>query len=179
MTMMTIGRRIFGALALTTSGLFLTLVMLVGDASGQQPTFKEQLVGTWKIVSITQYQDDGKKIEPYGPNPKGIIILDRNGRYSLLLLRPGLPKVASNNRETATPEETKTIVQGSLGHFGTYSINEADRTFTIQIESSTFANWDGTVQKRVFTLEGDQLKYTNPVTAMGRASSELVWQRVK
>lgn len=74
---------------------------------------KEEIVGTWSAVS--QYVDqDGKKLEPFGSNPKGIVVYDRHGRFVLVLQRAALPRFASNNRLTGTAEENKAIVQGSI-----------------------------------------------------------------
>jgi hypothetical protein len=77
-----------------------------------------------------------------------------------------------------TPEENKAVVQGSIAHFGGYSINEADKTITFQIDTSTFPNWNGVVQKRPFTLTADELKWTTPA-ASGGGSGEVVLKRVK
>ena len=88
------------------------------------------------------------------------------------------PKLASNDRLKTTPEENKAVVQGSLAHFGTYTVNEADRSFALHIESSSFPNWAGTDQKRTFTIQGDDLKWITP-NASGGGSAELVWKRAK
>jgi hypothetical protein len=104
--------------------------------------------------------------------------VDANGRYVLAIVRAGLPKVASNNRTTATPEENKAIVGGSITHFGTLSVNAADKTITFKIETSTFPNLDGTEQKRPFTVTGDELKYTNTAASAG-GTSTVVWKRAK
>ena len=72
-----------------------------------------------------------------------------------------------------SPEEYKAVVQGSIAHFGTYTVNEADRTITFHIQTSTFPNWNGAVQKRPFTLKGDELKWTTPA-ASGGGSGEVV-----
>jgi len=82
------------------------------------------------------------------------------------------------NRTTAIPEENKAIVGGSLTHFGTLSVNAADKTFTFKIETATFPNWDGTEQKRPFTITGDELKYT-VAAASGGGSATVVWKRAK
>ena len=63
----------------------------------------------------------------FGPND-GVAIFEANGRFSLSLVRSDLPKIASNNRDTGTPDENKAIVQGSIAYFGTYSVSEADGT---------------------------------------------------
>src|SRR5881409_3497231 len=147
----------------TVGSLFLGVVLAAGDAFAQ--TAKD-FIGTWTLVSAVTEQG-GNKTDTFGPNPKGILVVDANGRYVIAFARAGLPKVASNNRTTATPEENKAIVGGSVTHFGTLSVNAADKTITFKIETSTFPNWDGTEQKRPFTVTGDELKYTVPAMSGG------------
>jgi hypothetical protein len=43
------------------------------------------LVGTWKLVSVLTEQD-GRKFDAYGPNAKGLLVFDANGRYSIILV---------------------------------------------------------------------------------------------
>jgi Lipocalin-like domain len=162
-------------LTIGTLGLLcLGMVLSAGAVFAQ--TAKD-LAGTWTLVSNVTEQG-GNKTDTFGPNPKGVLIVDGNGRYVLTIARAGLPKVASNNRITATPEENKAIVGGSVSHFGTVSVNAADQTFTFSIETATFPNWDGTEQKRAFTITGDELKYTTPAMTGGGAGT-LVWKRAK
>lgn len=128
----------------------------------------KDLVGTWTIVSA----------EAFGPNPKGVLTFDANGRYSLLLMKPDLPKYASNNRNQGTPEEYKATVQGNISYFGTYSVNGTD--LILRVENSSFPNWNGTEQKRTnLTLTGDELKYTNTAPSVGGPAAVLVWKRAK
>lgn len=48
------------------------------------------------IVSFHQWvEQDGKKIQRFGANPKGLAIYDCNGRFATILLRNDLPKFAS------------------------------------------------------------------------------------
>jgi Lipocalin-like domain len=158
----------------TLGVLFLGMVLSAGEVFAQ--TAKD-LAGTWTLVSNVSEQG-GNKTDTYGPNPKGILIVDANGRYVLAVARAGLPKVASNNRTTATPEENKAIVQGSITHFGTLSVNAEDKTITFKIETSTFPNWDGIEQKRPFTITGDELQYTVPAQS-GGGTGTVVWKRAK
>ena len=95
-------------------------------------------------LSVT-YEQDGKKIEPYGPDVKGTEIYDANGRIATIVLRPDLPKAASNNRMTATAEESQKIVHGSIAYFGTYTTNEADHSVTVQIGGRETSQLDGDV----------------------------------
>jgi len=159
---------------LTVGLLFLGAVLAAGDAFAQAG---KDFVGTWTLVSAVTEQG-GNKTDTFGSNPKGILMVDANGRYVIAFSRTDLPKVASNNRTTATAEENKAIVAGSLAHFGTLSVNAADKTFTFKIEAATFPNWSGTEQKRPFTISGDQLRYT-AAGASGGGTATVVWKRAK
>jgi len=161
---------IAGALIATMVGL-----AIPSDQSSAQTA--KDVVGTWTFVSNI-VDEGGKKVEPYGPTPKGIMFLDANGRYIIAVMRPSLPKFASNNRTSGTAEEIAAIVQGSNFHFGTYSVDEASKTINFKIEKSSFPNWDGTEQKRPFSLTGDELKYTI-AQASGGGTAQVVWKRAK
>ena len=102
-----------------------------------------------------------------------------DGRYSLQLMRPDLPKIASKDRLKGTPAENEAVAKGVISHFGTYSVNEADGTYTLHVEMSTFANDNGTDQKRIVTsLTADELKWTNP-TPTTSGIAYVVVKRVK
>ena len=59
-------------------------------------------------------------------------------------------------------------VHGGIGTFGTYTeSNEANKTFTVRFEGSTYPNNTGTEQTRPFTITGDELKVINPASSAG------------
>ena len=145
----------------------------------QPPTLKSQLVGAWTVVSVDAAVA-GAKRELFGPSPKGFISFDVNGRYSLAIMRQDIPRIASNNREAGTSDENRAIVAGSLAHFGSYTVNEKDRSITFRIEASTFPNWTGAHQERFVTsLSDDELHWINPISTLGLGSSYLVWKRAR
>jgi hypothetical protein len=165
-------------LTLTAMGLLvLGVALLSSEAVAQQKTLKEQVVGTWTYSSVDIVRPDGSRVPLFGPNPQGRAIFDGNGRYVLMTSRSGLPKFASNDRNKGTPEENEAVVQGSISHFGRYTVNEADKTITFHIETSTFPNWNGVEQKRPFTVTGDELKWTTAASSGG--SAEVVLKRAK
>jgi hypothetical protein len=149
------------------------------DACAQQKAANtaEQLIGHWTLVSVKNEQD-GKTTEPFGPNPKGLFIFDRSGRYAILIFRSDLPKFSSNNLDNGTPDENKAVVTGSLAHFGTYSVNEKEGSYTLRPEAGTFPNWVGIDQKRSFSVSKDELKITNPGAAKG-GTSTLILKRAR
>ena len=152
------------------------LLAIAPPAGGAAAQTASDLVGTWTAASVTAEQG-GTTVEPYGSDPNGVLMLDGDGRYALVLLRPDLPTFASNNRTAGTPEENRAVVQGSIAHFGTYAV-EGDDTLVFRIEAGTFPNWDGAEQKRRFTLTGDRLEYTVPA-ASGGGTARVVWTRAK
>jgi hypothetical protein len=137
----------------------------------------KDFVGTWTLVSAIS-ERDGNKSDTFGPNAKGVLMFDANGHYMIGFIAANLPKFASSNRATGSADENKAVVGGSLTHFGTYVVNEADKSLTYRIESATFPNWDKTDQKRSFVMTGDELKYTVPAGSAG-GTGTVTWKRAK
>jgi polyisoprenoid-binding protein YceI len=137
----------------------------------------KDVVGTWTFVSYVA-ERGGKKVELFGSDGKGRMVLGADGRYLIVIVRAGLPKFASGSRLAGSPEENKAIVQGSNAHFGTYTVDEAATTLIFHIEGATFPNWDGAEQKRPLTLTGDELKYTVPTSTTGSGPAEVIWRRL-
>ncbi len=171
-------RTLVAILSLVTAFNVVMLFSASGACAQQKAaSTAKQLIGHWTLVSVKTEQD-GKTTEPYGPNPKGLFIFDRSGRYVVLQFRPDLPKFASNRRDKGTPEENKAIVLGSACHFGTYTVNENEGSFSIRPEAATFPNWVGVDQKRFFSISGDELKISNPTGSRGGVST-LILKRAK
>jgi len=166
-------RRNFISLSAITA---LGFVLLPDNAVSQQQSLKQQLVGTWTFVSSTTKLPDGSPA--WGTNPKGLLIFTENGYFSSQIVRSDLPKFASKNRAQGTAEENRAVVQGSITTFGTYTVDETKKTYTLKFEGSSFPNRVGTEQTRPFTIAGDELKVTNPSTTVG-GSSEIVYKRAK
>jgi hypothetical protein len=136
----------------------------------------KDIVGTWTAVSNETTQANGQKIQPFGPKPVGLLMFDSEGRYALQICNSDRPKFSSNNRVQGTPEEYKTAVHGCNPHWGRYSVDADNIVF--KIEHALFPNWEGTEQKRAFTIKGDELTYKVPAASTG-GTAEVVWRRAK
>jgi hypothetical protein len=101
---------------------------------------QDQLVGTWMLVSIYIESPDGNRLDPFGANPTGVLIMDGKGVISVQFIGSDLPKFSSNDRMDGTPEENKAVVQRILCYFGRYSVSDADHSLNIHIENSSFPN---------------------------------------
>jgi Lipocalin-like domain len=164
---------------LALSIVFITL-LTVDTFFAHAQTPSSALLGTWKVVLVDNIQLDGTRVQPYGPNPQGILTFDSAGNYALQIMRADRPKFAANDKSKGTPEEYAAAVQGTNTHFGRYSISEDGHFITFHIEHASFPNWEGTDQKRSFTLIGDDLTYTVPTPTTGaKATGEVKWKRAR
>jgi Lipocalin-like domain len=165
-------------LSLSATAVF-GLALATDSVTAQTKTLKEQLLGTWTLVSFDSFDASGAKVPNMeGSDLKGLVIFTDNGRMSVQYITD-YPKIASKDRMKTTPAEDKAVAHGVLSYFGTYTINEADKTISYRIERSSFPNQvTGTDAKRVVTLTGDELKLDNPGrTAGGR--TVIVLRRAK
>jgi hypothetical protein len=136
-------------------------------------------LGLAVLPSSAVSQQKSLKDQRFGTNPKGIHVFDANGRTYILFSRPDLPKIASNNPSTPTPEEAKGIVNGSIAYYGTYTVDEGSKVIMVKVEASTFANQVGVDQKRTVTsVSADELKMVN-TTVLSGGQISYAFKRVK
>ena len=166
-------RLVFGLF--TIAALMCTSV--ITDALAQQKSLKEQLVGTWMLMLSSTKLPGGSPT--WGSDPIGLLILTDNGICSLQLMRSDRPKFASNSRVQGTPEENRAAVHGSISSFGTYTVDEANKTFTVRYLGSTFPNREQTEETWPVVINGDELRMMHPSTSVGGPPSHSLYQRVK
>ena len=159
----------------------LALALSAGAAAAQPAKgLKDQIVGTWDFVVAEVTAPDGKKSFPFGETPKGILIFTADGRFAQIHVAGDVPRIASNNRLTGTPEEYAAIMRRSLSVFGTYTVDEAGKTVTYNLVSASFPNWQGEAQTRsIDKLTADEFVNTNRSVAGGRGSASNFYRRVK
>ncbi|HEX9072086.1 MAG TPA: lipocalin-like domain-containing protein [Pseudolabrys sp.] len=156
----------------------LALVLVTVPASAQQKSLRDQLVGSWNFVVAEVVAPDGKKSFPFGETPKGILIFTADGQFAQIHVASDVPKIASNNRLTGTPEEYATIMRRSISSFGTYSVNEEKKTVIFYIVSSTYPNFAGEAQERTIDkLTADEFINTNPNVAGGRGRATNIYKK--
>ena len=121
-------------------------------------TLREQLVGTWKLVSYVERPVDGSEpTYPMGEKLEGIIIYAPDGYMSVQLMRPDRAKFASGDWFGGTDKEIKEAARGYFAYSGPFHIDEEKKTLTHSMFVSLDPNWLGQTQTRVVKLEGDML----------------------
>jgi len=132
--------------------IVLGLAFLSGSAAGQQKSLKDQLVGTWLFVSVYDQYEDGKKAHTFGSNPKGQWIFGNDGRFAEILVGEPQPEL-----RTKDPRRPDAFI---VAWYGTYTVNEADKTVTWRAEGGGYSPRFGVDSKIVITkITGDTLTY--------------------
>jgi hypothetical protein len=173
-------RSILSISAMTVLGL----ALVPSSAVSQQKSLKEQLVGTWILVSCDQSRD-GTAL-PRCVSPSGSLSFDASGRYTAVTALRGRPKLTAGRNSPA--DEIKAAVQGLRpitgsgqylfnAYFGTWSVNDADKIITRHMEGALVPNDEGTDTKDSASLAGDELRLVdadpNPIAGAS------VWRRAK
>jgi hypothetical protein len=147
------------------------------NSVAQVEALKEQLVGAWMLELTSTKLPDGSDV--WGSNPIGLLIFTNNGLFSSQTMRSDRPKFSSNSRVKGTPEENKAAVHGSIASFGTYTVNEPEKTVTFRYLGSTFPNREGTEETWPVLINGGVLRITHLSTSVGGRPSHLMYHRLK
>lgn len=138
------------------------------------------LEGTWIMDSAYEIHGDGTRTTDYGEHPKGLFIVDRDGRYSMQIFKIGRPLFAGANKAQGTPEEYRTALVGISTHIGRVTIDGARHQLIFDVEAASFPNWEGKRQIRDFTYTGGVLSYAVPANASGSGTiAYSVWRRAQ
>jgi predicted ATPase len=78
---------------------------------------KEDLIGTWHLVSSEFRHADGEVTYPIGKNAVGLLIYTAKGYMAVQLMRTDRPTFASNDAFQGTPEEIKAAYEGFTAYF--------------------------------------------------------------
>jgi len=135
------------------------------------------LAGTWTLVAADVLHPDGSRSHDYGDAPKGRLMIDRTGRYSLQIFRSDRPRFADPAKAKASAQEYRAAVMGSSTHYGTLAVEPDRHQLVFRIEGASFPNWEGQTQTRTFELHGDTLSYRVPPRPNGDVPVS-VWRRI-
>ena len=154
------------------------LAMLAGLAARDmpEPAHGFPLHGTWTLVAADKILPGGALARDYGERPKGRLIVDNQGRYSLQIFKSERTRFAADSKADGSTDEFRSAVMGSSTHYGTVAIDRNAGLIVFSIEGSSFPNWEATVQKRQYKLEGGELSYRVPPRADGSIPVS-VWHR--
>jgi hypothetical protein len=148
-----------------------------GTEGTMAKTLREQLVGTWHLVSYVERPTDGSaSFYPLGEHPEGMIFYTPDGYVSAQLQRSGRHPSGSHDMLDHAQDGTISYV----GYSGTYQIDENQQQVTHFISISFLPNLLGSAIARTVRIEGDFLYIgtAKPINLGGKESMpQLVWKR--
>jgi hypothetical protein len=150
-------------LNLVISTAIVALTLLPSSVLAQEKTLKQQVQGAWNLVSC-----DAK--QPFCVNPTGSLSLNGNGRYTLVIAAKNRPtpalSVPGTHGENVAPEDFKAMARGVVANFGTWSVNEADKTLSTHSEEGLFPRPAGGgtgTKSTIVSVTADEMRTTGPL----------------
>lgn len=102
------------------------------------PRANMAIVGTWRGIAYTAWDPAGAEQSPFGSLPSGYAVFDLTGHAFIQIMRPG-------SADTFT------------AYYGTYRVNSAGDSVSINVEGSNVPAYLGSVQVRPFQIRADTL----------------------
>jgi hypothetical protein len=137
---------------------------------------EQLLVGTYRLLAVEHFTDDGEVGKPYGENPKGYLIYTAEGGMSAALMRSDRPNSVDGDILAATDAERLSAFATASAFAGRWEL--VGDEIIHHLEVTTYPNWSGTDQVRKFDLTETHLTLYPPPMLMegkirrGRVHSE-------
>lgn len=140
---------------------------------------EDRLVGSYRLQVFRDIAEDGEVREPLGPDPVGFILYSPERWMSCVLMAAGRPNFSAGDILAGTDEERVAAFATASGYSGRWEIE--DGNVVHYLAAATFPNWVGTVQRRPYEIDGDELRLYPPKLLMNGKlrRSEVFWQRIE
>lgn len=114
------------------------------------------LVGTWRGIRYQTWNAQGQIATPFGDPVSGYAVFDDTGHAFIQLMR--MPAVQPFQAPAApTEQEVRDAFSAFAAYYGSYTIDAAASSVTIQVEGSNLPSYTGSRQVRRFQIENDTL----------------------
>src|ERR1700730_18651665 len=140
------------------------IVLLPTGVVAQQKSLKEQIQGPWSQASCNSTTAKGEKTDYCANNSRGIMILAGNGNYAWTT-------IAGGRKDADAP--------GIAANFGTWSVNEADKTLTLHPVGARNPTIEGKDIKLNISLNGEELRTTGDGPGSPAAHQDTSYRRFK
>jgi hypothetical protein len=150
------------------------MAMASSAAHADDAQLRQQIIGTWKIVSVV-YEDQATKEQTpiYGEHPRGIQIATPEGRWLALM-------TAENRPVPKTDEDRAAALKSMIAYTGRYRIE--DGKVITKVEAAWNEAWVGGEQVRSIRFDGDKLYIESPPMPHPNINNKVVrviveWER--
>src|SRR5271165_96232 len=153
---------------------------------GVLPLTRQQLVGTWRLVSIDYATPRGPMPDPfYQTGSTGILIYDSTGWMSVQIAAPHRPRweiPQSRSSSAASAQKVPSKAEAFdtyYAYFGTWDFDEATAVLTHHVKASLIPAETDLNYAQTATLEGARLVFTGRGGMPGEKTiRRKVWERI-
>ncbi len=128
---------------------------------------EEQLVGTYRVLMVEHYTDDGEVGRPFGDDPQGVIVYTPERYMTAVLMQSGRPHFAAGDVLGGTDAEKAAAFESANAFAGRWEV--VGDEIVHHLEVTTFPNWVGTQQRRRFEVTDTHLTLYPPSMLMAGA----------
>jgi hypothetical protein len=123
--------------------------------------------GVWLLQACyLEVIQTGERIEPYGPNPRGVFMIHPEGRVAVVM-------TAGEQKKPVTDADQAQAFQKLVSYSGRYRVEPPDR-LVIAVDVAWFEPWLGSEQARKFTISGDTLQIVGEPTRTPATGDALI-----
>jgi hypothetical protein len=162
--------------SLPRASLLLGLLLLSAPARGEEPA----LQGTWRLTAYVREEvETGAVARPWGERPLGALMLQPDGRMSMVIAAEG--RVAVPHGEPGGAEKVEKLFNTMTAYAGRWALSAEQVTFHVEVASRP--EWVGTDQVRQLKREGNRLTMrSTPMKSATTGKSSvyvLTWERAQ
>lgn len=133
---------------------------------------KEDLIGTWKLVSYTLKDDNGITTYPLGKDCIAYLIYTEDGHVSAQMSATGRKPYSSGDLHEGSLEEMAEAAHTYMAYCGTYTLILEESKVIHNIKISMNPCWENQSQERILDYDGKYLSITATVN-----NAKLVWKK--
>jgi hypothetical protein len=149
------------------------LGLIASTGAFAQTDLKSQVAGVYSLASIYDQLSDGKKNDTWGPGVEGSAIFTGSGFFSVQIIAAK----RHNNADQGPRDPIGPIVT----YYGTYTVDDAEKTISYHIQRSSFPAWNGLDRKiTIANVTSSELDVSAPVKGdpkLGDFIAHLNWKR--
>ena len=125
---------------------------------------ERRLIGTYRVLAMEHYADDGEVGRPFGDDPRGLIVYTAERYMTAVLMRSDRPRFEAGDVLGGTDAERAAAFQTANAFAGRWEL--VGDEVVHHLEVTTFPNWVGTEQRRRFELSDTHLTLFPPTMLM-------------
>jgi hypothetical protein len=139
---------------------------------------QKKILGTWRLVSWENKDEEGKVTYPYGKDALGYLIYSPDGHMCATLSKNKRPNFPGGDILGGTLQQQAEAVQTYIAYCGKYEV-KPDRVVHLP-DVSLFPNYIGTRQERFYKFENGKLVLNQAPELMNgkKQTAFIIWEHV-